>query len=117
MSLYHFIEKNSNWEEGCVKEIEHVDSGFFICPSYHKTFYEQIPGIGRYQCRSHAFIHKILYASSKLMSFKTVAETNGISVSIVIRYFDRLTFQRPLHLPAVLSLDEFRGNACGQRYL
>ena len=50
------------------------------------------------------------------MSFKTVAELNGVSVSTVIRYFDRIAVQRPLHLPSILSLDEFRGNAHGQRY-
>lgn len=41
---------------------------------------------------------------------------NGISVSTVIRYFDRLAFKWPLHLLGILSLDEFRGNAYGQRY-
>ena len=35
MSLYHCIEKNLNWEEGCVKEIEHVDSGFLIYLQFH----------------------------------------------------------------------------------
>ncbi len=64
MSLYYFIEKHFNWEEGAVKEIEN----------------------------------------------------NGVSVSTVIRYFDRITVQRSLHLPSILSLDEFRGNAHGQRY-
>ncbi len=165
MSLYHFIEKTFNWEEGSIKEIENLDSAFllhlqfsssvsccphchshklhikdyrnqkillshwdflpvfalvhkrrYVCTSCHKTFYEPIPGIGRYQRRSDNLINKILYACSKLMSFKTVAEMNGVSVSTVIRYFDRLMFQRPLHLPEVLSLDEFRGNAHGQRY-
>ena len=165
MSRYYFIEKMFNWEEGSIKEIENLSSGFllhlqfsssisccphchshklhikdyrnqkillshwdvspvfalihkrrYICTSCHKTFYEPIPGIGRYQRRSNTLINKVLYACSKLMSFKTVAEMNGVSVSTVIRYFDRLTFQRPLHLPEVLSLDEFRGNAHGQRY-
>ena len=46
-----------------------------------------------------------------MMSFKTVAELNGVSVSTVIRYFDRITVQRPLHLPSILSLDEFRGKS------
>ena len=165
MSLYHFIEKNFNWEEGSVKKIENLEDGFlvhlqfhesmsccpychshelhikdyrkqkillghwdfspiyalvrkqrFICTSCHKTFYKPIPGIGKYQRRSNTLIQKILYACSKLMSFKTVAEMNGVSTSTVIRYFDRLTLQRPLHLPEILSLDEFKGNAYGQRY-
>ena len=88
----------------------------YVCTSCHKTFYESIPDIDRYQRRSRTLINKILYTCSKMMSFKTVAELNGVSVSTVIRYFDRITVQRPLHLPSILSLDEFRGNAHGQRY-
>lgn len=152
MSRYYFIEKNFNWEEGSVKEIEKLDAGFlihlqfhasvsccpychchklhikdyrnqktllghwdfppifalvhkrrYVCTSCHKTFYESIPDIDRYQRRSNTLINKILYACSKMMSFKTVAELNGISVST----FDRMTVQRPLHLPSILSLDEF----------
>ena len=51
-----------------------------------------------------------------MASFKAIARSHGVAVSTVIRYFDGLTFKRPLHLPEVLSLDEFRGNAHGQRY-
>lgn len=88
----------------------------FLCPSCHKTFYEQIPGIEFYQRRSNDVKSSILRACCELMSFKAIARNHGVSVFTVIRDFDRFTFKRPLHLPEVLSLDEFRGNAHGQRY-
>lgn len=165
MSIYHFIEKSLNWEEGSVKEIEthgdaftlslqfnphpvpcphchshrlhvkdyrdqHILLGYwnlhpvsarihkrrYVCACCHKTFYEPIPGIAKYQRRSNEMIQHILQACTELVSFKTVANRYGLSVPTVIRYFDRLSFQRPAHLPEVLSLDEFRGNTHGQRY-
>ena len=88
----------------------------YICTCCHKTFYEEIPGLSRYQRRSSGVINNILQSCAELMSFKTIARKNGVSVSTVIKYFDRLTFNRPTHLPEILSLDEFRGNAHGQRY-
>ena len=88
----------------------------YICTCCHKTFYEETPGISRYQRRSDKVINNIIQSCAELMSFKTIARKNGVSVSTVIKYFDRITFKRPTHLPEVLSLDEFRGNAHGQRY-
>ncbi|OBZ32401.1 ISL3 family transposase, partial [Megasphaera sp. DISK 18] len=66
--------------------------------------------------RSQDVIRRIQKACSELISFKTIAKMQGISVSSVIRYFDRLTVPPPKQLPEILSLDEFRGNARGQRY-
>lgn len=88
----------------------------YLCSNCRKTFYESIPGIGRYQRRSQDVIRRIQKACSELISFKTIAKMQGISVSSVIRYFDRLTVPPPKQLPEILSLDEFRGNARGQRY-
>ena len=91
----------------------HIHKRRYMCPCCHKTFYEQIPGISRYQRRSNDSIHCILQSCFELMSFSTIARMNHVSVSTVIRYFDRLMVKRPVHLPAILSLDEFRGNAHG----
>lgn len=88
----------------------------YICTGCHKTFYEEIPGIRRYQRRSNEVIHRIRQSCAELMSFQAVARKHGVSVSTVIKYFDQFTFKRPEHLPEILSLDEFRGNTHGQRY-
>ena len=103
-----------HWNTHPVSAIVHKRR--FFCPCCHKTFYEKIPGVEHYQRRSNDVKNSIIQACSELASFKAIARSHGVSVSTVIRYFDGLTFKRPLHLPEVLSLDEFRGNAHGQRY-
>ena len=103
-----------HWKTHPVSAIVHKRR--FFCPCCHKTFYEKIPGVEHYQRRSNDVKNSIIQACSELASFKAIARSHGVSVSTVIRYFDGLTFKRPLHLPEVLSLDEFRGNAHGQRY-
>ena len=37
-------------------------------------------------------------------------------MTIILRYFDCISYNKPATLPAILSLDEFRGNAQGQKY-
>ena len=103
-----------HWNTHPVSAIVHKRRFFCLC--CHKTFYEKIPGVEHYQRRSNDVKNSIIQACSELASFKAIARSHGVSVSTVIRYFDGLTFKRPLHLPEVLSLDEFRGNAHGQRY-
>ena len=39
-----------------------------------------------------------------------------VSTSQVIRVFNEVHIPRPSHLPRVLSIDEFKGNAAGQKY-
>ncbi|OKY53158.1 transposase [Megasphaera cerevisiae] len=39
-----------------------------------------------------------------------------MSITTVLRHFDCISYSKPVALPAILSLDEFRGNAQGQTY-
>ena len=104
----------AHWNDQPVFAIIHKRR--YCCSSCHKTFYEPIPGIDRYQRRSQKVIQQIQRACTELMSFTTIARLQGISVSTVIRYFDKLSAVSPTRLPEILSFDEFRGNARGQRY-
>ena len=45
-----------------------------------------------------------------------VARRCHVSTSQVIRVFNEVHIPRPSHLPRVLSIDEFKGNAAGQKY-
>ena len=45
-----------------------------------------------------------------------VARRCHVSTSQVIRVFNEVHIPRPSHLPRVLSIDEFKGNLCGQKY-
>ena len=50
------------------------------------------------------------------LSFQEVARRCHVSTSQVIRVFNEVHIPRPSHLPRVLSIDEFKGNAAGQKY-
>jgi transposase len=58
----------------------------------------------------------IINACRARQSFTAIASRFHLSVSTVIRYFDYIQYAKPRTLPAVLSLDEFKGNAWGQKY-
>ena len=48
--------------------------------------------------------------------FQEVARRCHVSTSQVIRVFNEVHIPRPSHLPRVLSIDECKGNAAGQKY-
>ena len=48
--------------------------------------------------------------------FQEAARRCHVSTSQVIRVFNEVHIPRPSHLPRVLSIDEFKGNAAGQKY-
>ena len=50
------------------------------------------------------------------MNVKGVAQSLGISSSTVFRRLKDINFAKPNALPLVLSIDEFKGNAGGQKF-
>ena len=50
------------------------------------------------------------------LCYKDIARACNVSVTTVIRYCSLLSVSHPSTLPEVLGIDEFRGNAAGQRY-
>ena len=50
------------------------------------------------------------------MNYTTIDRACHVSVTTVIRYCSLISIFRPKELPTVLSIDEFRGNADGQKY-
>lgn len=49
-------------------------------------------------------------------SVSRVAKNLGISASSVFRRFRDISFRKPVYLPNVLSIDEFKGNAEGEKF-
>lgn len=52
---------------------------------------------------------------SEISSLKTIARQTNLSTSTIIRILNLINRDKPT-LPAVLSIDEFKGNADGDRY-
>lgn len=52
----------------------------------------------------------------EVQNVSSVARQLGISASSVFRRIRDISFPKPAHLPPVLSIDEFRGNAGGEKF-
>lgn len=86
----------------------------YLC-SCGKRFYENYSFLPRYFQRTSrltAFIANALHATCSVTS---VARTCNVSAATVNRILDTISFGKP-KIPSVLSIDEFKGNANGQKY-
>jgi len=86
----------------------------YVC-SCGKRFYENYSFLPRYfqrTSRMTAFIAAALYDSVFVSS---VAKTCNVSTTTVNKILDTISFYRP-RLPRAISIDEFKGNADGQKY-
>ena len=86
----------------------------YVC-SCGKRFYENYSFLPRYFQRTSrltAFIAAALHDSQPISS---IAKTCNVSTATVNRILDTISFDRP-RLPRAISIDEFKGNADGQKY-
>ncbi|MFZ2560633.1 MAG: transposase [Candidatus Nanoperiomorbaceae bacterium] len=58
----------------------------------------------------------IIRECARKQSFTDIADRLHVSITTVLRHFDCISYSKPVALPAILSLDEFRENAQGQTY-
>ena len=87
----------------------------YICRECGKRFYERNSFLPRYYRRTQREIIAIINSFRELVSAKHISVEHGISVSTALRYFDLVSYGT-LKLPRVLSMDEFRGNAGGEKF-
>ena len=88
----------------------------YRCPCCNKRFYEPFPLLGKY-CRTTSRLG--FYAIHQLrntQNVSSVARHTGLSPASVFRWMKDIRYTRPPALPQVLSIDEFRGNAQGQKF-
>lgn len=88
----------------------------YLCPVCGHSFYPSTPLVHPYQRRSQHQQLAIIQECARKQSFTDIANRFHLSVPTVIRYFDHISYGKPATLPAILSLDEFKGNAQGQKY-
>ena len=93
-----------------------VNKRRYCCPHCGKTFYEAVSLASSYQRRSRTQVMHIIHECSKKQSFTEIARRYHVSIPTVIRYFSKVSFSAPKFLPEVISIDEFKGNAQGQKY-
>lgn len=87
----------------------------YICTSCHRTFYERLQMIDRYQ-RCMASVQTTAMKHAAVSSFRTAALVTGVTVNRVLRWFDRKELTSSKVLPRVIAIDEFKGDADGERF-
>ena len=87
----------------------------YVCPVCGKRFREDVPFLPKYHRSTNRLIAKIISDFRGMISIKEISKQNNVSPATAIRYFSMLDYKCK-SLPEVLSIDEFKGNAGGQRF-
>ena len=93
----------------------HIRKRRYICENCGKRFYEKNPFLARYHRTTRRVVAAVINSFKKLQPAKEIASLYNISITTAIRYFDYVEHSCT-HLPSVLSIDEFKGNAGGEKY-
>lgn len=93
----------------------HLRKRRYVCPDCGKRFYEENSFLPRYYHVTQRLIVGIIAAFRETVSATHVAKENNVSVATALRYFDLVNYGST-SLPEVLSIDEFKGNAGGEKF-
>lgn len=87
----------------------------YICPNCSKRFLEEFSFLGKYQRMTIPLKKSIISNLFELNYASKIAKEHNVSVSTVLRILDIMpTFKAKL--PEVISIDEFKGNAGGEKF-
>ena len=87
----------------------------YRCKSCEKCFSEKNSFLPKYYRMTSRLIASIINKLTSEVSFTHVAREVNLSVSTVIRIFDKVNYPKP-QMPEVLAIDEFKGNTGGEKY-
>lgn len=87
----------------------------YVCKACGKRFFEKNTFLPRYYRSTQRKIIHVINGFREQVSATHIARENGISVTTALRYFDHISYGS-YRLPKVLSIDEFKGNAGGEKY-
>ena len=88
----------------------------YVCSQCRKKFYEGNRFVGRYQRMTRMMLMTVLEMLKRPESFTQIAGKMGLARSTVARIFKYLNREQATELPEVLGIDEFRGNAGGEKF-
>lgn len=93
----------------------HLRKRRHVCPICGKRFYEEVEFLPRYHRMTNRLYSHIIEQMHDLVSMKDIAKKCNVSSPTVSRIFDFVRYPK-CKLPEVLSIDEFRGNADGEKF-
>mgnify|MGYP000911925701 CR=1 FL=1 len=100
---------------GSEKLILHYRKRRYRCPHCQKRFYEPNNFVPKYHRMTYGLEFHILDLLRECHSVKSIANKCNVSSFTVNRLFSFLSFSKP-KLPRTLGIDEFRGNAGGEKF-
>jgi len=113
----------NDYREQYVKDIDILDFNTvikykkrrYICPVCKKAFFENNPIVNKWQRNTQRLFLSVLEAFRNKLSATDIAKKHNISTTTALKYFDVIDYHCD-SLPEVLSIDEFKGNAGGEKY-
>ena len=93
----------------------HLRKRRYVCCGCGKRFYEENSFLPRYHRMTSRKNARIIEDFRDTVSASYIAKKHNISVSTALRYFNLVSYSCK-KLPEVLSIDEFKGNADGEKY-
>lgn len=87
----------------------------YRCCHCGKKFFEKNTFVPRYHRVTRREVASIINEFRSTVSATFVAKKHNISTSTALRYFDLIGYGKYV-LPEVLAIDEFKGNANGEKY-
>ncbi len=88
----------------------------YRCEHCGKRFFETNDFLPKYHRMTNRLSAYVINCLRKTCSFTDIAREVNLSVTTVIRIFDLVSYPKS-PLPEVISMDEFKGNAGGEKYL
>ena len=95
--------------------ILHLRKRRHVCPKCGKRFDEHIDFLSRYRQFTNRVNLQIYEQLKKCRSIKDIAEDNNMSPPTAARIINAIEYKTG-KLPEVLAIDEFRGNAEGEKF-
>jgi transposase len=87
----------------------------YKCPLCNKKFSENVPFLPKYYRVTRRLIESIIYCLKETRTIKSIAKEHNVSCTTAARYIDLVSFPKP-NLPPQISIDEYRGNAGGEKF-
>ena len=93
----------------------HIKKRRYVCEECGKKFYEENYFLPRYHRITNRAVGKIINDFRASHTAKDIGADNNVSGQTALRYFKLVNYSCS-ELPDVLSIDEFKGDADGEKY-
>lgn len=93
----------------------HIRKRRYVCEECGKKFYEENYFLPRYHRITNRAVGKIINDFRASHTAKDIGKNNNVSGQTALRYFKLVKYSCS-ELPEVLSIDEFKGDADGEKY-